>query len=316
MVEIGIPVYKALNTLGKGLDSLVAQTYDQFSVCLSIDGDNEDYSELIATYRARGLNIRVIESEKNEGPGMARQKILDTTESDYIMFMDADDMLMPRAVEVLYNGAIKDQYDVLRSSFIREGKEQSTIIPQNVPTITWFHGKIYRVGHIKEKNIRFHPLLRTEEDAYFNILCWNSAEKRGETTEVTYLWRDNKDSLTRAEPTSMYLQKNYLNYVFSQVEALKAMPFVMKQMPIILIGQTLINIYNHYQSAVFYELPLEEMNRMVGELKEFGWMQNFLNNDQIWAELLKYLKPGNVFDGKAYYYKEPFDDWLKRLLGV
>ena len=315
MVEVGIPVYKALDTLPKALDSLVSQTYSPFLVCLSIDGDGLDYTPIIEEYRRRGLNIRVVYSEKNEGPGMARQKVFDTTQCDYIMFMDSDDMLMPRAVEVLYNGAKKEQYDVLRSSFIREDKVQSTIIPQNVPTITWFHGKIYRTRYIKEKGLRFHPQLRTEEDAYFNILCWNAAKKRGETAEVTYLWRDNKNSITRAEPNSVYFSKTYLNYIFSQTEALKMMPSVLEQMTGPLIGQTLVNLYNHYQTAVYYKLSLTKMDEMISNLKNYEWMKTFVATEQNWIDALNYVKAGVVYENKkAYYYEEPFDKWAKRLL--
>ena len=102
IVEIGIPVYKAKETLPDALDSLVAQTYKRFIVTLSIDGDGEDYSDIINTYKARGLKIRAITSAVNHGAGGARQLILDATICDYIMFLDADDILMPRAVEVLY----------------------------------------------------------------------------------------------------------------------------------------------------------------------------------------------------------------------
>lgn len=102
MVEVGIPVYNARATLPDTLDSLVAQTYKRFIVTLSIDGDGEDYSDIVDMYRARGLKIRVITSVVNRGPGMARQLILNLTMCDYIMFVDADDLLMPRAIEVLY----------------------------------------------------------------------------------------------------------------------------------------------------------------------------------------------------------------------
>ena len=50
MVEIGIPVWHSRETLPDALDSLVAQTKKMFIVCLSIDGDGEDYSDLISTY--------------------------------------------------------------------------------------------------------------------------------------------------------------------------------------------------------------------------------------------------------------------------
>lgn len=50
-----------------------------FLVCLSIDCDGEDYSDIIEEYRRRGLHIRVINATENGGPGAARQKVIDTT---------------------------------------------------------------------------------------------------------------------------------------------------------------------------------------------------------------------------------------------
>lgn len=47
MIEVIIPVYNALDTLPKALDSLVAQTKNNFIVCLSIDGDGLNYDNII-----------------------------------------------------------------------------------------------------------------------------------------------------------------------------------------------------------------------------------------------------------------------------
>ena len=57
MVEIGIPVYKARGTLQKLLDSIMAQTSDDYCVCLSIDGDGLDYSDILAPYIDRGDKV-------------------------------------------------------------------------------------------------------------------------------------------------------------------------------------------------------------------------------------------------------------------
>lgn len=120
MLEIGIPIFKAQKTLPKLFDSLMAQTCEDFCVCASIDGDGIDYSSIFENYLKRGLRLRIINSEDNRGPGVARQRILDTTTADYIMFVDSDDILMPRAVEALYEKCKDEQFDIIRSSFIRE----------------------------------------------------------------------------------------------------------------------------------------------------------------------------------------------------
>jgi len=315
MLEIGIPVYKARKTLPKALDSLVAQTKDNFIVCLSIDGDGENYQDIIKEYQHRGLKIRVIHGKENGGPGMARQRVIDSTQCDYIMFVDSDDMLMPRAVEILYTQAKLGDYDIVRSSFIREEKAKGDMfLPQNASTITWFHGKIYKVQYLKNLGLRFLPL-QTDEDAYFNLVAWNSTKQRGELAEVTYLWRFNDDSLTRSKSTKQYFINTHMNYIVSQVEGLKTLASINKTMNPALVSQTLINIYNYYMHAVFYKIPREHMDSVISQLRSASWMQDFLKDASNWIEVLKTLKAGDVYD-KEYivFFKEPFNEWADRLL--
>lgn len=315
MVEVGIPVWNARATLPKALDSLVAQTLDHFIVCLSIDGDGQDYSDIIITYLNRGLKIRVIDSEENGGPGMARQRILDTTQCDYIMFMDADDMLMPRAIQVLYQGIRLNNYDVVRSSFIREESNGlDKFMPQNTPSITWFHGKIYRTAFLKEKNIHFLNGLRIDEDAYFNVIAWNVAENRGEITEPTYIWRDNPNSLTRQAKSAEYFKKNYLNYIRSQTEGLKEIFRIKGQIGDDLVYQTLINLYYYYMQACFYKLPKDEMDKMLSSFKQESWMQSFLLNGDNWINIVQNLKAGGQVEDSIIFFEETFNIWAMRLL--
>lgn len=316
MVEVGIPCWHARETLSKGLDSLVAQTKNKFIVCISIDGDNEDYNDIIETYRARGLKIRVINSKENGGPGMARQRIIDTTQCDYIMFMDADDMLMPRAVEILYTTAKAKNFDILRSSFIREhNNKEDELIPQNVKTITWFHGKIYKTAYLKERNIRFLPGLYIDEDAYFNLLAWNSTQNRGEITEVTYFWRYNKNSLTRKENNKIYFLKTYKYYIYSQVEGLKKLFVINDSVANSLITQTLLNIYYYYMTAKFYKDDTTYIDELISTLKQEQWMQVYLNTGENWFDIVTNIKAGTIYEQKyVVFYTEHFNEWAARLL--
>lgn len=316
MVEVGIPVWHARKTLPKALDSLVAQTKDMFITCLSIDGDGENYDDIIQEYIRRGLKIRVIDSKENGGPGMARQRVFDTTQCDYVMFMDSDDMLMPRAVEVLYTQSKAADFDIVRSSFIREEKnKQDLFLPQNAGTITWFHGKIYKVKYIRDNNLRFLPL-RTDEDAYFNLVAWNSTQKRGEISEVTYLWRFNENSLTRQRKSKEYFCDTYMNYITSQVEGLKMLAKLGKgTVNPSLVGQTLINIYNYYMHARFYKIPPDAMDECLMTLKAEPWMQLFLQDLHNWADIAKNLRAGDIYDEKyVVFYTEPINAWAARLL--
>ena len=316
MVEVGIPVWHARDTLCKCLDSLVAQTLDKFITCLSIDCDGENYSDIIETYRARGLKIRVINGEENGGPGAARQRIIDTTQCDYLIFMDADDMLMPRAVEVLSQHMKVNNFDIMRSGFIREEKNKRDLfIPQDSSIITWFHGKIYRVKFLKEKNIRFLPGLRIDEDAYFNLIAWNSTENRGEIAEYTYIWRDNKNSLTRTQNNLEYFKDNYMNYITSQVRALQQLMKINGSVENNIISITLINIYYTYMRAAYLEYPMAAADELISELKAEKWLKNFLNDADSWISLVNNVKAGEVYNNEhVIFYDEPINHWIVRLL--
>ena len=316
MVEVGIPVYKAKNTLPAALDSLVSQTKKNFIVCLSIDGDNEDYNEIINEYRSRGLKIRVIYGPTNGGAGAARQRVLDSTICDYIMFLDADDLFMPRAVEVLYTNAKAKNYDILRGSFIREQTDKADrLMSCKDNVITWFHAKIYKVSFLREKNIRFLEGLRTDEDAYFNAVAWNSTENRGLIEEVLYLWRDNKNSITRKAPLEEYFCKTYFNYIHGQVEALKKIAQINTKINNVLITHTLINIYYYYMKARFYKLDETIMDESLSTLKKEPWMKLWLSDGNNWVEIIQNIKPGQVYeDSYVVFYEETFNLWAARLL--
>jgi len=316
MVEVGIPVYKAKETLPNALDSLVSQTYKKFFVCLSIDGDGEDYTDIIDTYRTRGLKIRVINSKTNDGPGAARQRVLDTTQASHLIYLDADDMLMPRAVGVLYEYAKARDYDILRSSFIRENKNiEDRFMSADDNLITWFHGKIYKVQYLRDKHINFLPGLRVDEDAYFNAVAWNSTTKLGIMSEPTYIWRDNRSSITRKFNQKQYFIDTHMSYIHGQVEALKYLFEINDTVQNILITNTLINIYYYYVKAKFYKCDVEEMDNDISTLKNEDWMQLWLNDGTNWVDVIENIKGGLQIDEEnIIFFDEPFNKWAARLL--
>lgn len=285
-------------------------------VCLSIDGDDNDYSEIVNTYRARGLKIKTITSAVNHGPGIARQLILDATMCDYIMFADADDILMPRAIEVLYRAAITGGCDIVRSAIMRESKNgKDFVMRANDNIVTWFHGKIYRTQYLRDKKISFLPDLRTDEDAYFNIIAWQCTQERGLLDEITYIWRDNKQSITRSSDPTSYFKNTYLNYIYGQVEALKAIFERTDNVPDMLITNTLINIYYYYMKARFYKQDETKMDKCLSTLKNEAWMQLWLSTGENWMNVISNIKPGQIYEDKyVIFYEETFNLWAARLL--
>ena len=180
MVNLIIPTYKARETLPKALDSLVAQTKKMFIVTIVQDCDGEDYSDIIEEYKSRGLQIRLVSLNDNRGPGGARQAGMDADKMcDYFMFLDSDDMLMPRAIELLYREAKLNDADIVSSDFIAERKATPGVLMDVMETpVTWCHGRIYKAKYLRDNNIRFLDWLRVNEDAYFNLIAHNCTNKK------------------------------------------------------------------------------------------------------------------------------------------
>ena len=232
------------------------------------------------------------------------------------MFLDADDILMPRAVEVLYIQAKASNYDILQGSFIKASRTSEDILMSSSSNvITWFHGKIYKVDYLRKKNINFLPDLRIDEDAYFNAVAWNSTQNKGATGEVVYLWKDNKNSITRSLPRKEYFIKTHNSYIYGQVEALKRLFEINESVSQLVVTLTLINIYYFYMEARFYKCNEEEMNQIISTLKDEEWMQLWLSQGENWMDVMANIKPGQIYDNEyVVFYEETFNLWAKRLL--
>tara|TARA_B100000242_G_scaffold293345_1_gene271163 strand:+ start:896 stop:1675 length:780 start_codon:yes stop_codon:yes gene_type:complete len=89
------PTFNSSLFLEKTLNSLLAQTYKKFEVIFSDDGSHDNTLEILENYRSKfydiGVNVKIIKNEHN-GPGYARNQGLKIAESDWVSFIDSDDL--------------------------------------------------------------------------------------------------------------------------------------------------------------------------------------------------------------------------------
>lgn len=198
-IDIIVPTYKAEKTLDRVLASIYMQTIrDELSVYIVNDADGIDYAPLLAKW---DLNITYLTMPKNGGCGMARQFGVDHSNSEYIMFVDADDTLASSlAAEILLSHAKANDSDLVCGAFEndvrRDGKFFINITNESV---TWMHGKLIKREFVDKHNIRFVEGLRTNEDVLWNqtFLAYNP--KAHTVDKVCYSWLYNETSITRAK---------------------------------------------------------------------------------------------------------------------
>lgn len=323
IVDLIIPTYKARETLPSALDSLVAQTKKLFIVTIVQDADGEDYTDIIQKYRERGLVIRHLQMEENGGPGAARQYGMDTDlKSEFFMFMDADDLLNPRAIEVLSREIKLNNADVITSNFLVTNKDGTSLVMDVESTpCTWCHGKMYRAQYLRDAKIRFLPGLRLNEDSYFNLVAVNTTCNKIKLREVTYIWHRNDNSLTRADGDDGFFIKSWEGYIRSQVWGLKDLGERTKAIEPGLVAATLINIYSHHMKALSElfnsKCRIEDFKDAKAELKllkDDPNVKNALKDKEFWYYLCRHLMGCEKVGDSVVFYKMRFIDWLKEYI--
>ena len=97
LVSVIVPVYKAEKWLHRCVDSILAQTMEDFELLLIDDGSPDRSGEICDEYAAKDSRVRVFHKE-NGGVSSARNLGLDNAQGEWISFVDADDILPERAL--------------------------------------------------------------------------------------------------------------------------------------------------------------------------------------------------------------------------
>ena len=94
LVSVIIPCYNQAHFLGEAIDSVLAQSYPNFEIIVVDDGSTDNTSEVAGSY----AGLRCIR-QVNQGLAAARNAGLGQSNGEYLVFLDADDRLLPEALE-------------------------------------------------------------------------------------------------------------------------------------------------------------------------------------------------------------------------
>lgn len=122
-ISIIIPCYKVEKYLRRCLDSVLAQTFQDWEAICVDDGSPDEYGNILDEYASRDGRIKVIHQE-NQGLSMARNNGKKLAMGDYIYFLDSDDAMHPQLLEVAYGLAQKHNADLVNFECYNSDKEE------------------------------------------------------------------------------------------------------------------------------------------------------------------------------------------------
>ncbi|NFH68056.1 glycosyltransferase [Clostridium botulinum] len=187
-VSIITPVYNVEECIEKSIKSVINQTCKEFEFLL-IDDGSKDRSIEIAKSLLEGsdINFKII-TQENAGVSCARNRGINIASGEYITFLDSDDYIDARFVELMYEKAKETECDVVfcdysevdsngnvlvknRTNYLNDfisGKEAALLQLKDEITIG-MRSAIYKTSIIKSNDLLFDTNRKYGEDMVFVV---------------------------------------------------------------------------------------------------------------------------------------------------
>lgn len=91
LVSIITPLYNTAPFIERTLQSVQAQSYQNWEMLITDDCSTDNGPEIVRQYTETDNRIKLFKNSKNSGPGVARNKSIKEAKGKYIAFLDADD---------------------------------------------------------------------------------------------------------------------------------------------------------------------------------------------------------------------------------
>ena len=219
-VSIIIPCFNSGAYLGACMDSVLAQTMEDFEAILIDDGSRDDTLTVAQAYAGRDARVRVL-AQENRGVAAARNLGLEHARGEWVTFVDSDDLLPPNALETMLSGA-GDHVDMVvcpHETFDENGPLE-TVIPQTrwmdrrgeaqrrAAALRLIEGdsvlnimccKLHRRALIEREGLRLQAGVKIAEDALFNLEAVLCGRGIAYVNRVAYRYRMHGASAMHAQ---------------------------------------------------------------------------------------------------------------------
>lgn len=218
MYSVITPMYNSFDLMGKYLDSLEKQMYKSFEVIVVDDCSSDDsYTKLREYSKTTNLNIKIYKTDKNSGPGIARNIGIDKCSGEWILFVDSDDYVSNNLFFELNNIKINN-VDCFMFDFFRVNKgnckhcstlsnlnqgpvEQKDVLINSNSNVC---GKVFRQSIVRTMKVKF-PSLNRFEDWSFDYQMYLKCSSFYYLKKPLYFYLDNKNSLVNKACKNIYV---------------------------------------------------------------------------------------------------------------
>jgi glycosyltransferase involved in cell wall biosynthesis len=234
LISIIVPVYNVEKYLDEMIISVLNQTYSNFELIMVDDGSTDNSLKIMKKYKEIDKRIQVYSQENDGAPGKARNYGLEKSRGEYIYYLDADDYLPSKTLEILVKNYNKDVDLVIGRTIWTDGATnwyplrekklsyKKQIIDLNKCSYYTFEklsylcsGRLFK-KEIIEKAKTIFPRKYSSQDTYFSVFYNLNCKKIKIITGEVYYRRERKDINNKSQ-----VQIVTLKSIYGRVEVMK-----------------------------------------------------------------------------------------------
>ncbi len=250
-ISVIVPVYNTEKYLRRCIDSILNSTYRDFEVILVNDGSADRSEKICRYYCQKDSRVKVL-NQQHSGVSTARNKGIDLSEGEWIVFVDSDDMISRDFLEMVMEKECQNQdlliFDQVSGSSENTGRhgpihylkksDITQIIEKmlcagqltKMSKISLYspYAKAYRKSIINQYSIKFPTDIFISEDKIFNLEYLLRAEACLYIPETAYFVQWRPESATHSFHAD-FLKNHYTfqhklehilrrNHIFEKVE--------------------------------------------------------------------------------------------------
>lgn len=122
LVTVVVPCFNRASSIGRALDSILCQTFSDWTCVVIDDGSTDRTRELLDAYEAQDQRFRVIAHRPNVGAQASRNRGISAARSRWVAFLDSDDEWLPHSLETRLAAAARENRHVVHSEcLVRKG---------------------------------------------------------------------------------------------------------------------------------------------------------------------------------------------------
>ena len=297
-VTVIVPVYNSEEYIGRCLQSILNQTYNNFEILVVNDGSKDNSLKIIKEYENKYPDKIISINQENKGVSITRNESIKKANGEFIMFVDDDDFIDRDYIETFVNTIRENDYDVVLGGYRRPNQDGKIIKKMQLKDTEWSKfmimapwAKIYRKRYLLDNNIEFLNV-NLGEDIYFNLKAMLISKKIKIIQYTGYNWFFNTSSVSNTTQKNI-TQLQLYELLNSCYDMLKKEKLLMKNYSIIKIYFTryIIWLLSFSTKKLNYKIVSQEYDKL------FKWLKNkfpdFKKDD-----IVSYVKIEDLFSIK------------------